>query len=908
MTGNRLYHKFLTSIRDITPDFISLELSKLLDEDGLPSTDFKTLLRKYHNWRRYNVKPARGRHGAFAATQDQDESPPLPTLNGRDASGKPMSPCICGDLHRYENCPYIVDAKQPRGWKPDSEKQRLVEEACENNRRIAGKVKYLRKRNHKTADNNSNANNTFGTNGSKPPLPVDANPGRGYAVYGAGTSNININDFIGTEKPTAEPMDTRFSARIDSAKLSEPITTSFSATFDKPENITIPTDAAFLHSLHAAFPITQRDYELKNSFILDSGSTIHICNDYDRFSAFRPAGIDEVVYAGNGEVAILGYGIITIVTECPGFPRGKPITFKNVAYCPGFQTNIISLQHLVRQGTHWDTEHLVLKENGCMICYTPFRYGQYTLEYNPLDHEQVVNAAQNSHKPLNQAMGTAEDWHKRLGHLYYEAINHLETSTRGAKVTTRHDRSCICETCRLGNAREIISRRPYTRGTRPFHTLCVDWVYMTEGLNDESKMMHTHCDFCYMNFIFALPDLKQSTIVTTLRRLVKYLKRRWGFTVVIIKMDGQTGLEEQWTILIQDEEGIEIQESAPDTHDQNDPAERAGGVVIGRSRVMRIGARLPTHLHPYITMSAGYLLNRSPTRQLGWKTPLGFLQQYLEIKNPEPIIAHLRAYGCKAFPLKKNIPKLDKLEARAWIGWLVGYKGTNIFLIWVPLLRRVIATRDVTFDESSFYDPKNETTLTEIETLQLVEIIELTDIPEVGYDDFIPEPLGVGAEYERSIDAPGDTVVVKDTSEIQQPQQLRTPELTPESTPEPTQFPVATNVPDVLTSQPSLVSGLDQPSQDSLTERTHTPDDLTVDSTNSLSNDTLSTEASASRNTTQSTGLSSVFTYPKKLTQLVSTDLLQEHIQIGKRIRKQVKRFHFIQRLQYALAFYATII
>ena len=57
--------------------------------------------------------------------------------------------------------------------------------------------------------------------------------------------------------------------------------------------------------------------------------------------------------------------------------------------------------------------------------------------------------------------------------------------------------------------------------------------------------------------------------------------------------------------------------------------------------------------------------------------------------------------------------------------------------------------------------------LTEIETLQLVEIIKLTNIPEVGYNDFIPEPLGVEAEYERSIDTPGDTIIIKDTSKIQ---------------------------------------------------------------------------------------------------------------------------------------------
>jgi len=100
------------------------------------------------------------------------------------------------------------------------------------------------------------------------------------------------------------------------------------------------------------------------------------------------------------------------------------------------------------------------------------------------------------------------------------------------------------------------------------------------------------------------------------------------------------------------------------------------------------------------------------------------------------------------------------------------------------------------------------------------------------------------------------------------------------------QFLVATNVPDVSTLQPSLVSGLNRPSQDSLTEYTLTPDDFTIDPSNGPSNDSFTTETSAPRDITQSAASSAALTYPKKPTHLVSADLLQEHIQTGKRVRK----------------------
>ena len=44
-------------------------------------------------------------------------------------------------------------------------------------------------------------------------------------------------------------------------------------------------------------------------------------------------------------------------------------------------------------------------------------------------------------------------------------------------------------------------------------------------------------------------------------------------------------------------------------------------------------------------------------------------------------LAHLQVYGCKAYPLIKQIPKLMKLQKRIHIEHLVGYEAKNIFRI-----------------------------------------------------------------------------------------------------------------------------------------------------------------------------------------------------------------------------------
>ena len=54
--------------------------------------------------------------------------------------------------------------------------------------------------------------------------------------------------------------------------------------------------------------------------------------------------------------------------------------------------------------------------------------------------------------------------------------------------------------------------------------------------------------------------------------------------------------------------------------------------------------------------------------------------------------------------LKKK--RLSKLDPRAYIGYLVSYNSTNIYRIWIPYKGIVISTRDIIFNEKTFFDGK----------------------------------------------------------------------------------------------------------------------------------------------------------------------------------------------------------
>jgi len=170
------------------------------------------------------------------------------------------------------------------------------------------------------------------------------------------------------------------------------------------------------------------------------------------------------------------------------------------------------------------------------------------------------------------------------------------------------------------------------------------------------------------------------------------------------------------------------------TQDQNGGAERSGGVIKEKARAMR--GNLPTALWCEITRAAVYLYNRTPRYQNRWKTP------YELYYGRKPGLEHLKTYGCKAFAMtpdaqqKKN--RLKRLHPRVWIGYLVGYASSNIYRIWIPWKGKVIAIRDVIFDEARIFDGREETLRDEVREADLSKLAkELQKIALLEHEDLL---------------------------------------------------------------------------------------------------------------------------------------------------------------------------
>ena len=331
-----------------------------------------------------------------------------------------------------------------------------------------------------------------------------------------------------------------------------------------------------------------------------------------------------------------------------------------------------------------------------------------------------------------------------MGHLGHDALNHLQAQTQGITVTdTSYDTNC--EVCRVTKAKRIISRRTRERAMTPYKRVHFDLIQMDTGLGSDRWIAHFQCDMTRMNHVYTLTDKRGPTILSCFQDLEQLVRTRWNFQIRIIRTDGERSLGNefnQW----KSAKGITVEKSAPFTPEQNGASERSGGVIIERARSLKASSNLPALLWPEIYRTAAYLLNRSPTRAIKWNTPLGFLQDEAKVKEPKPQLSHLASYGCRSYPLIYNKPKLDRTNPTADIGYLVGYESTNIFRVWIPKHSKVISTRDVTFDETKFYNasydnpdiPVQEQAVIEVPRVQSQSVEEDEDTIVVDTSHIVP--------------------------------------------------------------------------------------------------------------------------------------------------------------------------
>ena len=494
---------------------------------------------------------------------------------------------------------------------------------------------------------------------------------------------------------------------------------------------------------------------------------------------------------------------------------------QNAIYIPSFHTNLISFRRMKKGGFSWDIDRNTLIKDGLEFCSVTDIEDQFVIEYRPVSDADIQQASAFAMTPKyypklsarpKKSEASAELWHLRTGHPGKDPIKHLKESTRGAIVHGDGLTTIECEACSLSKAHEIISRRPSDHpATQPFERVFFDIMHFTEAYNNHNFMHHLFDEYTKIHLIETTVHNGNGITLEILEYWYNLIKDRYKSCIKFIRLDNERTLQVQFETWCRNKNPpITIERTPPYVKESRGGAEPSGRVIDQMARTIRIHAHIPENLWPESVKTVKYLLMMLPTEALGWKTPYEFMHLYLKRRdlnntalqkqNSQPSIAHLKAWGCRAYV---HIPKdlrdrKRKLQHRAKIGYLVGYDSANVFRIWYPKENTVVPARDVTFNEKIFWDPSlvDPTELLVQVAPETGEIIESPllqrdshDITEISDDEESDEEQPSESQQQanptnlQQHSLHMTQIPLKSTSELQLP--------TPEETPEPVSLPTA---------------------------------------------------------------------------------------------------------------------
>jgi hypothetical protein len=145
-------------------------------------------------------------------------------------------------------------------------------------------------------------------------------------------------------------------------------------------------------------------------------------------------------------------------------------------------------------------------------------------------------------------------------------------------------------------------------------------------------------------------------------------------------------------------QGILHQTSCPDSPPRNGVAERKNRHVLEVARSLMYTMNMPKFLWSETVMTTTYLINRTPSKILGMKSPSELLF------GENNFVVPPKLFGSTCF-VRDHRPSVGKLDPRAVKCIFMGYSSSQqAYKCWNPSTKRMFVSMDVTFRESEpFY-------------------------------------------------------------------------------------------------------------------------------------------------------------------------------------------------------------
>ena len=472
----------------------------------------------------------------------------------------------------------------------------------------------------------------------------------------------------------------------------------------------------------AAFTVSLSD-TYSDKWILDSGCSYHMCPNRHWFSSFEELDGGVVLMGNNNACQTKGIGTVRLKMHDGTIKR-----LTDVRYIPDLKKNLISLGVLDSDG------YKIIMENGVLkVVRGAFVAMKGTQKANLyfLDGSTVTGSASVSSSPNQITSDSSRLWHMRLGHAGEKALQGLvkQGLLKGAK-TGKFD---FCEHCVLGKQTRVkfgaaIHR---TKGTLDYIHTDVWGPSRNASLGGKRWFVTFIDDFSRYVWVYTMRH--KDEVLDIFLEWKKLIETQTGRKIKRLRSDNGGEYKSDPFLKVCQDEGIIRHFSVPGTPQQNGVAERMNRTLVEKVRCMLSHSGLSKTFWAEALSYATHIVNRLPASALDGKTPK-------EVWSGELVSDYdsLRIFGCPAYYHVKE----SKLDPRAKKSIFLGYTGgVKGFRLWCTESKKIVLSRDVTFDESVMLrqttsDTENESPNTTSKVLlEAPENLQTVDNGEDENDD-----------------------------------------------------------------------------------------------------------------------------------------------------------------------------
>ncbi|KAK2405521.1 putative mitochondrial protein [Trifolium repens] len=312
------------------------------------------------------------------------------------------------------------------------------------------------------------------------------------------------------------------------------------------------------------------------------------------------------------------------------------------------------------------------------------------------------------------AIDQTDLWHRRLGHPSWK-ITQLIPSISKSKSSELFNKACdVCLRAKQTREKFPLSNHKASSVFELIH--CDLWgPYRTPSSCGAFYFLTIVDDFSRAVWIYLLVDKKE--VSRTLMNFFTMIERQYNKQVKIFRSDNGTEFTCMKNYFL--DHGIIFQSSCIGTPQQNGRVERKHRHILNVARALRFQGHLPIEFWGECVLTAGYLINRTPSVVLGEKSP------YEVLHGHAAPLEHLRVFGSLCYAHNQG-RKGDKFASRSrkcvFVGYPYGKKGWRLYDLEAKVF---FVSRDVEFFESEY--PFANISATHEKSLHYKEVVQVNE-------------------------------------------------------------------------------------------------------------------------------------------------------------------------------------